>query len=101
MNRGKASPGNRDRVVERVVVVRNQRGLHARAAARMVEVAGRFRAEITVARCGQEVSGRSILGLMMLAAGPLSEVTLKARGADAVAAIEALARLIENKFEED
>lgn len=101
MNRGNAFSEHEGAIVERTAVIRNQRGLHARAAAKMVEVAGRFRAEIVVAKSGQEVSGRSILGLMMLAASPQTEVTLKARGPDAEAAIEALGRLIDNKFEED
>jgi len=85
----------------REVVICNQRGLHARAAARFVKLAEQFESEIWVERDGQSVSGRSIMGLMMLAAGPGSPVLLSAPGRDAVAAIAALARLVESKFDED
>ena len=83
------------------MVICNQRGLHARAAAKMVETASRFDAEITVSKGGLEVSGKSILGLMMLAAAPDSEITLNARGVGAEDAVEALCRLVEEKFQED
>ncbi len=101
MSRRKASSGSRGTVAGRTVVICNQRGLHARAAAKMVETANRFDAEITVSKDGLEVSGRSILGLMMLAAAPDSEITLNARGAGAEQAVEALCRLVEGKFKED
>jgi len=87
--------------VVREVVIQNQRGLHARAAARFVKLAEQFAAEITVLRDGQAVSGRSIMGLMMLAAGLGAPIELRAVGPDAAAAIEALVRLIEGKFDED
>ena len=83
------------------MVICNQRGLHARAAAKMVELANRFDAEITVSKGGLEVSGKSILGLMMLAAAPDSEIMLNARGVGAEDAVEALCRLVEEKFQED
>ena len=85
----------------REVVICNQRGLHARAAARFVKLAEQFESEVWVERDGQSVSGRSIMGLMMLAAGPGSPILLSASGRDAVAAIAALARLVESKFDED
>ncbi|HXV23617.1 MAG TPA: HPr family phosphocarrier protein [Alphaproteobacteria bacterium] len=85
----------------REVVICNQRGLHARAAARFVKLAEQFESEVWVERDGQSVSGRSIMGLMMLAAGPGSPVLLRACGRDAVAAVAALARLVESKFNED
>jgi phosphocarrier protein len=85
----------------REVVICNQRGLHARAAARFVKLAEQFEAEVWVERDGQSVSGRSIMGLMMLAAGPGSPILLSASGRDAGAAIAALARLVESKFDED
>ena len=85
----------------REVVICNQRGLHARAAARFVKLAEQFEAEIWVEREGQSVSGRSIMGLMMLAAGPGSPILLSASGPDAADAIAALARLVESKFDED
>ena len=87
--------------VRREVVICNQRGLHARAAARFVKLADQFEAEVWVERDGQSVSGRSIMGLMMLAAGPGSPIGLKAIGRDAAAAVAALARLVERKFDED
>ncbi len=78
----------------------NRRGLHARAAARFVMLAERFEAAVEVAKDGQSVSARSIMGLMMLGAGCGSEVTLRAEGWDAKAALEALAALIEAGFDE-
>ena len=79
----------------------NQRGLHARAAARFVKVAHNFEAEIWVRKNGTCVSGRSIMGLMMLAAASGTELQIAAAGADAEAAVETLARLVECKFDED
>ena len=78
----------------------NQRGLHARAAARFVKTVERFDAEVTVTRKDATVSGRSIMGLMMLAAGPGSEVELRATGPDAQQALAALVKLISDKFDE-
>ena len=84
----------------RLVEICNQKGLHARAAARFVKTASLFDAEVTVRKNGTSVSGRSIMGLMMLAAASGSVVEVAATGPDAVAAVEALARLIECKFDE-
>jgi len=88
-------------VQDRTATIRNQRGLHARAAAKFVQLAGQYDAEITVTKGGQSVSGSSIMGLMMLAAGPGTEITLAADGADADNALDAICALIEDKFEED
>jgi phosphocarrier protein HPr len=88
-------------VVRRVVTICNQRGLHARAAARFVKTASLFDAEVQVRKNGTEVSGRSIMGLMMLAAAPGTVVELSGTGAEAEAAVAALARLVECKFDED
>lgn len=85
----------------RTATICNQRGLHARAAARFVKTAGLFDAEVWVRKNGIEVSGRSIMGLMMLAAAPGTIVRLTAKGPQAEAAVTALARLIECKFDED
>ncbi len=85
----------------RRVRVRNLRGLHARAAARFVKLADSFEAEIIVLYKGRSVSGVSIMGLMMLAAGPGTELAISATGADAAAAVEALAELVDARFEED
>lgn len=87
--------------LRQTVTIRNQRGLHARAAAKFVKVTNGFKAEITVSKSGQSVSGRSIMGLMMLAAGPGSEIELEAEGADAKVALEAITTLIDAKFDED
>jgi len=86
---------------QRTLAIRNQRGLHARAASKFVKLAGSFDADITVAKDGQVVSGRSIMGLMMLAAGIGSSVEVTCNGADASAAMDAIAALINDKFGEE
>jgi phosphocarrier protein len=83
------------------VTIVNQRGLHARAAAKFVKLAGTFDARVRVARNGTEVGGESIMGLMMLAAGPGVAIRLTATGPDAAAALDALARLVADGFDED
>jgi phosphocarrier protein HPr len=85
----------------RKVTICNRRGLHARAAARFVKLAFEFAAEVTVAKNGTAVSGRSIMGLMMLAAGPGTEIELRATGPDAERAVTALADLICGGFDEE
>jgi phosphocarrier protein len=87
-------------VLVRTATIRNQRGLHARAAAKFVKLAGQFAAAITVVKGDVSVVGTSIMGLMMLAAGPGTEIELRASGADAVPALAALIDLIERKFDE-
>ena len=84
----------------RTAVIRNQRGLHARAAAKFVKLAGQFDAEIRVSRAGQTVTGNSIMGLMMLAAGPGMDIELEAEGPEARAALDALVALIDAGFDE-
>jgi phosphocarrier protein len=81
--------------------VKNRLGLHARAAALLVQAVTKFDAEITVSKDDQTVNGKSILGLMMLAAGPGSSIEVAAQGPDAQAAIDAIAALVEAKFNED
>jgi len=88
-------------VMRRTVKVVNSRGLHARAAAKLVGVAERFSACINVSRHGQTVPACSIMGLMMLGAGQGSEVVVDAEGWDAKEALEAVAGLIEAGFHED
>jgi phosphocarrier protein HPr len=83
------------------VTITNQRGLHARAAAKFVKLAGGFRCSVEVHRGETVVSGISIMGLMMLAAGPGSSIELCACGPDAHAAVDALAALVRRKFDED
>ena len=77
------------------------RGLHARAAAKFVKLAETFNAEITVAKNGTSVSGVSIMGLMMLAAGPGTSIEVRATGAQAEAAVEALSALVAGGFDEE
>jgi len=79
----------------------NQRGLHARAAARFVKTVERFDASVSVFSRGQEVSGHSIMGLMMLAAGPGTDVRVVCRGPQATEALSALESLIAGHFGED
>jgi phosphocarrier protein len=83
------------------VEIINQLGLHARAAAKFVEVASRFTAEVTVTNADESVSGKSILGLMMLAAGQGTQLVVEAVGPDAEEAIDALAALIADRFYEN
>ncbi|MDX1424711.1 MAG: HPr family phosphocarrier protein [Kiloniellales bacterium] len=87
--------------VSRRVTILNGRGLHARAAAKFVKLAGTFDAEIVVARNDVEVAGSSIMGLMMLGAAPGCELELRASGRHAAAAVEALSGLIANRFDEE
>ena len=87
--------------VQRSVEIVNERGLHARASARFVKLAGQFEAEVTVTKDGATVDARSIMGLMMLAAGPGSVIEITAEGPDAHAAAAALVELVEGRFDED
>ena len=82
-------------------LIANRLGLHASAAAKFVRMAGSFDAEVWVIRNGTRVSGVSILGLMMLAAAPGTEITLEAKGSEAAEVVEALLKLIDDKFDED
>ena len=79
----------------------NERGLHARAATKFVRLVTEFSADVTVSKDGQKVTGHSILGLMTLAAAIGDTIEVSASGVDEVAALEAIAGLIENKFGED
>ena len=88
-------------VVRRTVTITNQRGLHARAAALFVKTAGAFDAESSVAKDGTQVAGVSIMGLMMLAASQGSDIEIVASGRQAGDAIDAIAKLVTAKFEED
>ncbi len=83
------------------VVIVNKLGIHARPAALFVKTANRFACEIFVEKDGEKINGKSIMGLMMLAAGPGSRLTLHVRGADAPTAIAELSALVQRKFDED
>ena len=87
-------------MVERSVHVVNKNGLHARPAAEIVKAAAKFRSDITIVREDLEVNGKSIMGVMMLAAEYGSELLLRAEGADEQDAVTAIAKLIESKFGE-
>jgi phosphocarrier protein len=82
------------------VLIQNRLGLHARAAAQFVRAAAAFQAEISVEAGGRKVNGKSIMGLLMLAAAQGTSLTLRAVGADAAAALEALATLVAQRFGE-
>ncbi|MGZ3589308.1 MAG: HPr family phosphocarrier protein [Thermodesulfobacteriota bacterium] len=81
--------------------IRNRLGFHARAAALVVKTANRFVSEITLEKDGLEVNGKSIMGILMLAASKGSRITLKVEGKDSTEAIRALGELIENRFGEE
>lgn len=87
--------------VSRTVDICNARGLHARASAKFVKLASTFDAEVKVGRDGQTVDARSIMGLMMLAAGPGCEIEITAEGPEAEQATSALVELVEGRFDED
>ena len=86
--------------VEQSVRILNKNGLHARPAAEMVKAAAKFKSDITISREDIEVNGKSIMGVMMLAAECGASVVLRANGADEEQAVEAIAALIANKFGE-
>ena len=87
-------------MAEREVQIVNRNGLHARPAAEIVKAAAKFQSEITITRDDMEVNGKSIMGVMMLAAECGSSLLMRADGDDADAALDALAALITNKFGE-
>ena len=87
--------------LSREMPIINKRGLHARASAKFVQMVERFNAEVWVTRGNETVGGTSIMGLMMLSAGPGTTITVSATGAQAEAAVAALAQLVGNKFNEE
>jgi phosphocarrier protein len=86
---------------EQTIHVRNKFGLHARPAAEFVKLASRFQADVWVRKQDLEVNGKSIMGMMMLAAEYGSEITIRATGTDAVEAVRDLVSLVEGRFGED
>jgi phosphocarrier protein len=86
--------------VWRELLIANKKGLHARASAKFVQAAERFESEIWVTRCGETVGGTSIMGLLTLAAAQGTTITVAARGADAPAALDAIAALVKDRFGE-
>ena len=93
--------GGSDLVLRRTLTIRNARGLHARAAAKLVTLAEKYSACLNVTRDGQTVPACSIMGLMMLGAGQGSTVEIEAEGWDAKEALEAVAGLVEAGFHEE
>jgi len=87
--------------IVRELPIINKRGLHARASAKFVQMAEKYDAELTVTRNGESVGGTSIMGLMMLAAGIGTTITVEATGREAQAAMDAIAELVGNKFGEE
>src|SRR5271156_2205474 len=85
----------------RELVIVNKSGIHARPAAMFVKTANRFACDIFVEKDGEKINGKSIMGLMMLAAGPGSKITLHIKGTDAITAIAELEALVKRKFDED
>lgn len=82
------------------IVISNKLGLHARAAAKLTQLASRYESDIFISRAGQRVNAKSIMGVMMLAAGKGVTVVLDADGSDAAAALEAIQNLFDDKFGE-
>ena len=87
--------------LSRTVEIVNARGLHARASAKFVKAAAQYDAQVRVTREGQTVDAQSIMGLMMLGAGPGSQLEISAEGAEARAALEGLCQLIADRFDEE
>jgi phosphocarrier protein len=87
--------------LQKEVTIVNKLGLHARPAAMFVRVANKHRAEIWIEKDGEQVNGKSIMGLMMLAAGPGSRIVISAEGADAQNALNELELLVQRRFDEE
>jgi phosphocarrier protein HPr len=87
--------------IEKEITIINRLGLHARPAAMFVRIASRYRSEVWVSKEGEEINGKSIMGLMMLAAGQGSKLTIKCEGPDADKVMEELEELIQKKFNEE
>jgi len=98
LNRRSAGPAQK---LEKEVTVINRLGLHARPAAMFVRIASRYRSEVWVEKEGEQINGKSIMGLMMLAAGQGSKLTIRCEGPDADKVLEELEELIQKKFNED
>jgi phosphocarrier protein HPr len=96
-----AGPSVPTGAVSRELPIINKRGLHARASAKFVQMVERFNAEVWVTKGGETVGGTSIMGLMMLSAGPGTSITVSAIGPDAQAAVDAITQLVGSKFNEE
>ena len=87
-------------MIEHEIEIKNKLGLHARAAAKLVHIAARFRSDIKIRKGDEEVDGKSILGILLLAAGRGTMIIIKANGEDEAEAVEAIEKLIDAKFDE-
>ena len=87
-------------MIERDIEIKNKLGLHARAAAKLVHIAAKFKSEVKIQKGDEEVDGKSILGILLLAAGRGSTIKVKAEGEDERQALEAVEQLIDAKFDE-
>ena len=94
-------PADKHHAVTREMMVTNKLGIHARPAAMFVKTANRFGCDVFVEKDGEKVNGKSIMGLMMLAAGPGSKLSVQAEGEDAARALSELDALLKRKFDED
>lgn len=88
-------------MTEKKVLIKNKLGLHARAAVKLMNLSNRFASSVRIEKDGNEVDGKSILGLLTLAAVQGSEITIKTAGSDETAALKALVALVDAKFQED
>jgi phosphocarrier protein len=98
LNRRSQGPAQK---IEKEITIVNRLGLHARPAAMFVRIASRYRSEVWVEKEGEQINGKSIMGLMMLAAGQGSKLTIRCEGPDADKVLEELEELIQKKFNED
>jgi phosphocarrier protein len=92
---------NSEGALVRDILICNKKGLHARASAKFVQTVERFDANVKVTRAGETVGGTSIMGLMMLSAGPGSTITVECSGKEAAEVMDAIAALIEGRFNEE
>ncbi|MDQ6623474.1 MAG: HPr family phosphocarrier protein [Verrucomicrobiota bacterium] len=97
----KSGTGDAAEKLEKEVTIVNRLGMHARPAAQFVRIASRYRAEVWVEKDGEQINGKSIMGLMMLAAGQGSKLHICCEGPDAKSALEELEQLVAAKFNED
>lgn len=88
-------------MVEKIVIVKNRAGIHARPAALIAQTANKFSSEVLIEKDDTVINAKSIMGVITMAAGYQTALTIKAEGADAEAAVNALQALFENKFEEE
>src|SRR5205085_12491380 len=93
-------PGEGSRLISKDIEIKNKLGLHARAAAKLVHCAAKFQSDIKIRKGDEEVDAKSILGILLLAAGRGAVITVKADGADEKEAVDAIEKLIDAKFDE-